>query len=315
MRHAPTRRPRSYPDRRRQPRGPRVARPLRDRLTTAAELLEGVGRDKLTAAQALDTDQQAAETSAAQTFLDAAADIRMVVEPGGWTRLRNESAGTKTGVGSVNLPVSLGADLRQDLEEAAEEIGVASLSAVASAGLRAVAAGTFVPPRANTGTGQRRNLNVSVPADVKDRVAGMLDEMSKQAGYRVSLASIVTWWLADELGVNLTATGPVKLVIPSRLKEHFERSAAKQGVPLVQVLEDGIRSLMAGEWSYPAGPRAAKGTRPEDTASKLYLRIDDNLRADLQEIAPKLSEKHGRRIHPGTVAIAILKDRFGEPQQ
>lgn len=310
MRHAPTRRPRNYPDRRRQPRGPRVARPLRDRLTFAAELLEGVGRDKLAAAQALDTDRQEAGSPSAQAFLDAAADVRMVTEPGGWTQLRNESPS-----GSVNLPVFMGADLRQDLEEAAKEIGVSSLSAVASAGLRAAAEGKFVPPRASNGTGKKKNLNVKVPADVKDRVAGMLDEMSRQAGYRVSLASIVTWWLADELGVNLTATGPMKMVIPSRLKEHFERSASEQGVSLGQVVEDGIRALVSGEWSYPAGPRAAKGTRPEDTMSKLYLRFDDNLRADLQEIAPQLSEKYGRRIHPGTVVIAILKDRFGEPQK
>lgn len=311
MRHAPTRRPRNYPDRRRQPRGPRVARPLRDRLTTAAELLEGVGRDRLAAAQALkDAKRQAAEASAAQTFLDAAADVRTVVEPGGWTRLRNESP-----TDSVNLPVFMGADLRQDLEEAAKEIRVPSLSAVASAGLRAAAEGKFVPPPAYTGTGPRRNLNVTVPADVKDQVAGMLGELSKQAGYRVSLASIVTWWLADELGVNLTPTGPVKLVIPSRLREHFEQSAAGQGVTLNQVLEDGIRALLSGEWSYPATPRAAKGTRSDDTPAKLSLRIDDDLRADLQEIAPRLSEEYGRRIHPGTVAIAILKDRFGEPQQ
>lgn len=314
MRHAPTRRPRNYPDRRRQPKGPCVARPLRNRLTIAAELLEGVGRAKL-AAQALDTEPQEPETPSPQAYLDAAADIRMVVEPGGWTRLRNESGDVKAGAGSVNLPVFMGADLRQDLEEAAEEIGVSSLSAVAAAGLRAAAEGRFVPPRANTGTGKKKNLNVTVPADVKDRVAGMLGELSKQAGYRVSLASIVTWWLADELGVSLTATGPMKMVIPSRLKEHFEQSAAAQGVTLVQAVEDGIRALVSGEWSYPAGPRAAKGTRPQDTTSKLYLRLDDDLRADLQEIAPKLSEEHGRRIHPGTVVIAILKDRFGEPQQ
>lgn len=290
-----------------------MARPLRDRLTFAAELLEGVGRDKLAAAQALDTDQQEAESSAVQMFLDAAADVRMVAGPGGWTQLRDESP-----AGSVNLPVFMGADLRQDLEQAAKGIGVSSLGAVAADGLRAAAEGRFVPPPAYTGTGPRRNLNVSVPADLKDRVAGMLDELSKEAGHRVSLASIVTWWLADELGVNLTPTGPtgpVKLVIPSRLKEHFEQSAAEQGVTLNQVLEDGIRALMAGEWSYPAGPRAAKGTRPDATPAKLSLRIDDDLRADLQEIAPKLSEKYGRRIHPGTVAIAILKDRFGEPKQ
>ncbi|WP_371099864.1 hypothetical protein [Streptomyces sp. PU_AKi4] len=292
-----------------------MARPLRDRLTFAAELLEGVGRDKLAAAQALDTDQQTVEASAAQAFLDAAADVRMVTEPGGWSRLRNESADVKAGVASVNLPVFMGADLRQDLEDAAKEIRVPSLSSVAADGLRAAAEGRFVPPRAYTGTGPRRNLNVSVPADVKDRVAGMLDELSKQAGYRVSLASIVTWWLADELGVNMTPTGPVKLVIPLRLREHFEQSAAAQGVTLNQVLEDGLRALLSGEWSYPVAPRAAQGTRLDDTPAKLSLRIDDELRADLQEIAPKLSEKYGRRIHPGTVVIAILKDRFGEPQK
>jgi hypothetical protein len=309
--YTPTRRPKNYPDRRRQPRGPRVARPLRDRLTTAAELLEGVGQEKLSVAQS-------DEGPSAQDFLDAAADVRAVLEPGAWRSLQQK--GTDWATNRVNLAVSMDMELRGRLQEAAEELGVLSLSAVAAEGLQAVAEGRFVPAAPYKGRGEKRNLNVTVPVAVKEQVAAMLPELSRTAGYPVSLASIVTWWLADELGVDLpdspsASTGRVTLVIPARLKEHFEQAATARGVELGPVLESGIRDLVSGAWAFPVAPRAAKGTRAQEALAKLTIRVDVGLRAALDEAASRLTDELGRGVYPGTIAIALLKDRLGEPAE
>lgn len=304
MRQAPTRRPRNYPDQRRTPRGRRfvTARSPREDLAVGAELLTEYGN-------LLEQNEQADKATKA---FESAAAVRAALEPGGWRALQQ-----KTGYEDkfVNLPVLMGVGLRQELEEAGRELRIPSLSSVAADGLRAVAEGRFVPPRVYTGSGEKRNLNVKVPGDVKEQVAKMLPALSQEAGYRVSLASIVTWWLADELGVNLPApTAPVRLVIGSRLVKHFQARAGELGVELSQVLEDGIRDLVSGAWVFPAAPRAAKGSRPEDTPTRLNITIDDELRMDLLEIAPRLAQELGRQVYPGTVALAILRDRLGEPK-
>jgi hypothetical protein len=43
------------------------------------------------------------------------------------------------------------------------------------------------------------------------------------------------------------------------------------------------------------------------------VRVDSELLEFLEEQAPLLAEKHDRKVFPGTIGLAILKDRLGLP--
>lgn len=282
-----------------------MARPIRDDLKNAVNLLQEAG-DQLARGE---------RHADAEKHHDAAAAVRAILAPGGWAFLKESDRASSMS----NLAVQMDKDLKGQLESAAQEFAV-PLPVLAAEALRAAAEGRFVPPRAYSGPGARTNLNVGVPTELKNQVSGMLSDLTEMAGYRVSLASIVTWWMADELFIDLPDTdaepvaGRIDLVIPSRLREHFVQSAERRGVELQGVLERGIQELVAERWEYPAGPRAAKGTRPQDRPVKLRILVRNELLTALREMAPKLAMQHSRRIHPGTVAIAILRDRLGEPE-
>lgn len=306
MAKAPTRRPPTYSGRRRPPRGPRhVARPIRDRLKTAADLLSQDGHE------------------------DAAADVRAVLAPGGWALLRQ--TGTGAGSQGTNLAVQMGMDLKRALEAAAEEFGV-SLSSVAAEGLRAAARGDFIPPRPYGGTGQKTNLNVRIPDDVKAAAQRVLPKLSAQAEYKVSLGNIVMSWLADDLGVD-RPVGSDAQTLKMIADKSFLDYASQQGDALVvdlrQVLEEGIRELLAGAYMPPfpqfeERPRDASGRWAADPSrgprepvvkSSLSVRIDPELLSGLRGKAAELAEESRKPFHAGMIGVAILRDRLGEPAE
>lgn len=314
MVNAPTRRPQSYPDRRRPSRGSRhVARAFRERLTIAANLLEQDGHE------------------------DAAADVRAVLAPGGWTLLRSQP-GEGSGSGS-NLAVQMPMSLKAALVAAGDALGV-SLTAVAQDGVRAVVEGTWVPPKTLRATslrpksGARTNLNVRVSEELLKEVRPLLPVLTKKLDYRVSLASIVTAWLAEELGVDYPSGDDVqtlKLVTARILVDHVHARAGELGVSLTEVVEAGIRDLLSGErvpqtaewavvssrpresgkWQVGAGQKAQGSVRP----TKLSIPVGDGLLDDLREWCADRTEAAEWPVYPGSVGIAILKDRLGEPAE
>jgi hypothetical protein len=286
-----------------------VARPIRDRLKTAAELLETAGHD------------------------DYAADIRAVLAPAGWTLLRSEPG---TGSKDVNVPMGIRSSLKASLVMAADEIGV-SLSAVARDGLRAVVEGRWMPPQKLTDRTVSRgkpdplkNLNVRVPEDLRDQVRSMLPELTERAGYRVTVSSILVPWLAEELGVDVPTAEDsegLKLLMPKRLRDFFVQQAEERELPLQDLMESGIRDLLAGkrsprppEWlTVSERPREggvwrvdpSRGPRKPVPVAKLTVRVSPDLLSGLRDwCAAQTSEWP---FHSGMVGSAILKDRLGEP--
>lgn len=314
MRDAPTRRPPSYPDRRRPSRGrrPVAARPIRDDLKTAAELLTTHG-------DALDRSGKASD---AEQYYSAASAVRAVTAPGGWAVLKDSDS--RAG-GMTNLAVMMDEDLRSRLEDAAQVFG-RPLEALAAEALAAVVEGRFVPPKAYVGQGVKKNLNLSVPVALKDQAAAKVKALRDEVGYRVSLASTITWYLVDELGVDLPATDVIRLIVPKPFAEHIQVQADMQGATLEEVLAGQIRALVAGTYSPKLPDRAREGgvfaatTGTSQTwgkdlkVVKLTLRLDAALLDELRERTEDITRAAGWQAAPGMVAIAMLRDWLGEPE-
>ncbi|MFJ8657419.1 hypothetical protein ACIRNU_34415 [Streptomyces rochei] len=288
-----------------------MARPMRDRLKTAADLLQEAGHD------------------------DYAADVRAILAPAGWTLLRPEpGSGTK----DANVPLSMAETLKKSLVLAGEEMGV-SLSAVAREGYLAVAEGRWVPPRILTerrrrGSGPvpKTNLNVRVPQDLVDRVRPLLPKLTEELGYRVSMNSIGAAWLAEELGVDQPSAddlGRLPLVTAKRLVDHVFQEVERRGTTVDEVVSAGIRDLLAGSWDLPMSGWNAVSARPREggvwtvdpkvgprypvKVAKIVVRLPEDLLGELRVWCAARSETSELPVHPGTVGIAILKDRLGEP--
>jgi ATP-dependent Clp protease ATP-binding subunit ClpA len=158
-----------------------VARPHRDRLKTAAQLLRSDGHE------------------------EAALDVEAVIAPGGWTLIR-ESGPTQTDV--VSLPLTMDRRLKERIVEAAQATGTV-LSISAAEGCRAFLRDDddrFVPPRVVQVRGSagysKTTLTVTLPESLRDEVRKALPAAISEAGYRITLSSIVIEWLLEELGVQ-----------------------------------------------------------------------------------------------------------------
>lgn len=177
MANAPTRPP-TYSDGRRPLKGHRrVPRPMRDRLLTAAQLLEDAGHP------------------------ENAADVRAVAAPGGWTLLRAGTAAESTS--GTNLALTIDRDLRDLLKAKADEFGV-TLGSVVADGFRKVLAGEWMPPKlARSSTANKVVLNVRVDDSLRKQIDAEKDRLTADAGYRVTQSSIAIAWMAEDLGVDV----------------------------------------------------------------------------------------------------------------
>ncbi|MEU8469624.1 hypothetical protein AB0F30_17150 [Streptomyces sp. NPDC029006] len=237
---------------------------------------------------------------------DAANAIAVVLAPGGAAKL---NAGA-----TRPLTITMDADLRKALEEAAEEFGV-HLNQLAEEAYRKVLAGEWVPQKVGTRKiTQRAVLNVSVYAELRDQVQEMLPGLSEKHGRRISEGAIVVRWACEELGVD-TGTGlMVPLFLPLALRDHFQ-AARDAGTSLEGIVEERVGELMAGSWQMPRPSKARKATRGAGGWGKFSVRVSDPVRRDLQELAASLSESMGARVSPSTVIRQILVDRLGEPAE
>lgn len=322
-----------------------MARPIRDRLTAAARYLDeaadAYAADARLMQQAGNPESAAAHLLAKEAQVaDWASAVKTVLGPGGWTQLRNEPG---TGHSASSLPLTTNAGMRDALKAASVEF-CTSLSSIADEGLQAALNGTWVPPRIavdrtrdakkrSSESGQRVVLNVRVQDSLRKPVQDLIPGLTDQLGYRVSLASIVLPWMAEELGVEWPGTADsesLKFVLPLPLREHVIKVADAQGLSLQQVMEDGIRSFLDGSW-YPElpewvvvenRPRGEDGKWDVDPSyvpqdpherSKLTVRVDQELLAGLRSRTEEFSESEGYPYHPGMIAVQILKERLGEP--
>jgi hypothetical protein len=275
-----------------------MAHPIRERLTLASQRLKEAG------------------------YPDSAADVEAVLAPGGWTMLRAAAGSSpSSSKGASNLSITTGQDIKGALKAAADEIGV-TLSAVAEDGFRALVEGRWAPPGvadrvvlpSSQKAGGRTVLNLSIPESLRERVRAMLPTLSAEAGYEVTEPRLALIWTMEELGVEPPAGAQgMKFVIRKSLRDHLVSEADRQSLGLQEVLEGGIRALVDGSWEMPRPQRAA--SRPEETAAKLTVPVDNDLLVRLHEMAPEISDRMDYRVYPGTIALAILRNRLGEPAE
>jgi hypothetical protein len=255
-----------------------------------------------------------------QSYVDA------VLAPRGWTLLRDSEQIGPT----VALSLTITKGLKKDLKDAAaERDGV--LDSLAEEGFRAALKAGWLPPktvdkrllpeyRTDPEQMAKAVLQLQVDASLRNQVQERAEEMTQRAGYRVTVSSVAVSWIADELGVERPTGDETRLMllqlVPRTLAAHWKSAAEARGMTLAQVLTDGIRELRGGAWEMPRPVRAAKGTAPAlEETTKLYARLDADLVDYLDEQAPVLAERFGRQVFPGKIALAILKDRLGEPAE
>lgn len=271
-----------------------MARTIRERLATAVGQLKEAGH------------------------YDSAAAVEAVAAPRGYLLLRKD----ETRASASNLSITLDAKLKQAIQDAGEEYSVV-LSGLAEEAYRRVIQEGWVPPKMNRNPRTKTVLNVKVDDELRQQVRGMLPALTEDAGYRVSEGNIVLSHICEELGIERAVDQDwVNTRAPKELVEHFEREAAAQGVTLGQVVEEGVRAFLDGEWTpernaYLSGEKRGPRTRSWSEASRkgLAVRIDRTLLADMREKAEELSDESEYLVHPGGIVRAILTDRFGEPAE
>lgn len=324
--YAPTRLPGHARYGRRPPRGPRVPGSIRDRLTTAAALVKGIGEAEEAEAERLADagDSPAAEAARgrAEVAYDAAAAVTAVLAPRGYRHLEEKRAG--------NTPLTLGmtVQLKQALEAAGAELDVV-FSGLAEEALQKVIDGWVPPnpPKVRQGEGRDRAvMNIRVDSGLLTQVREMLPALSKRAGYDVKVSTLMLSYICDQVGVERpnTAGSDLRTRLPKRVLEHFEGQAGKLGLSLDEIAVEGVTALLDGEWVLPRNhlkprpvraQRSGSGPLPESERAWFQVRLSPELLADLRARCSELSDAYGYLVHPGSVVRAVLTDRLGEPAE
>lgn len=289
MATAPTRRPKSYPDRRRPQKGNRpMAGMIRPHLAETVQVLKEAGR------------------------YDLATTMAELGKPRGYLLLQR----TETVEPS---PISLTTTkaIKDELREAETEMDKV-LDSLADDAYRLVLSGKWLPPKwqkpgRGRAAGPSATLQVQVDGGLRKQVQAALPALSEKAGYKVMESSILLTYLCDELGVHRGVEAAMPLVLPLPVRDHFA-AARESGTDLNQIVDTGVRRLLDGSWEMPRPTRAPKGTRGGETG-KLYIDLKDDVRDALHELAPQYSSLFGVRVYPGTIVRTILTDRLGEPTE
>ncbi|MEW2266890.1 hypothetical protein [Streptomyces sp. NPDC047868] len=164
-------------------------RTRRNELQTASALLHKVADGvELTAGDALQA-------------VIAAAAVDAVLEPGGWTQIREDE-----GVFTTNLSLTTRASLRDELKSAAKAKRK-TLTSVVTDGFREVLEGTWTPPESRrivrTGESAKSDprvvLNVTIEDALRVRLRDRLPGLSSALGYKVTESGIALSYLRHKL--------------------------------------------------------------------------------------------------------------------
>lgn len=168
---------------------------LRTELETASALLH-----KVAAGTALNTDD------VARAAVGAAA-VDAILDPGGWTQIREDE-----GVFTTNLPLTTRASMRDALKQAAK-MRRKTLTALVTKGFEELLAGEWVPPQrgkaAPIPAGDKRAvLNVTIADSLRKQVQQSLPDLSRKLGYTVTEGGIAMSYLLKELEPQLARLLP-----------------------------------------------------------------------------------------------------------
>lgn len=334
MVNAPTRHPPTFPGGRRPPRGPRpVTGSPRETLAVSATILRSLGQTQDAEAQRLAQagDGKAAEAARqlAEQAFDGASAVDAVLAPRGYRLLQQSEVARQS---TSNLPISLSKTFKDALEAAGKEFHVV-FSGLAEEAYRKVRDEQWVPPqtkRSSSGSrGARSTLNLSIDDALRREVQAMLPDLSAKAGYTISEASIALSYICDELGIERPgvkgATDRLNTRVPVSEMQHFSDEAATRGLTLQEITEEGIRSLLAGQWTpqrnvyFTDRAQAPGWTKPgsgaADGRTRLSVPLDPDLLQKLRDKAADLSQDLGFMVHPGAVVRQILTKALGQPAE
>lgn len=286
MDNAPTRRPKSYPDRMRRPqRGRRpVASSVRPLLAETVTFLKEHGK------------------------YEHAAAVEAVNAPRGFLLLqRTESIDPRP------LSLSTTESVRDQLRQAEKDFELV-LDSLADKAYRLVLAGEWLPPEtkrpARNAPGEKvAVLQVHVDSGLWGQVQEVLPRLSREAGYLMTHSSIILAYLCDELGVYRGVSRSLPLVLPVALRDHFV-AARESGTDLDALVNGRVREMVAGSWSMP---RPVKGAGGGGRQAKMHVRLEPDVQEAVLELAPRLSEQFGLSVTPATIVRAVLLDGLGSP--
>jgi hypothetical protein len=297
-----------------------------------ARLIEG---NKLLKSVAASADLEPAEAERLQEF---ALDVDAMLAPRGWVILRDSDEAAVL----AQLSLTITRALREALKSAEAEFWT-PLGALADQGLQAALDG-WLPPKtlvrrsrtaqeAATKAHERAVLQIEVNAALRRQVLGQLEQMTERAGYRVSLSSIAISWIADQLGVDRPTADnldQLSMMLHKSMRDHVVSAAAVQGTTVDQVLEDGVREFLDGSrvpqlpgWNVPderpreGGMWQSKSGGPAvpKERGRLTVHMDEDLLDGLRRRSQEINEESSVPVYPGTIGLAILKDRLGEPAE
>lgn len=171
-------------------------RTRRDELETASALLHKIA----------DCSELTAHDVAKAVVAAAAVDA--VLEPGGWTQLREAE-----GVFTTNLSITTRASVRDALKEAAKATRK-SLTALVTEGHREVLAGTWKPPQSRRADRRGKSvandprvvLNVTVEDALRQELRSQLPRLERELGYTVTEGGIALAYLRHRLKLVDQAT-------------------------------------------------------------------------------------------------------------
>ncbi|MBP5918698.1 hypothetical protein F3K34_43730 [Streptomyces sp. LBUM 1486] len=95
-------------------------------------------------------------------------------------------------------------------------------------------------------------------------------------------------------------------------KERIERKAKEAGDALADVVNEGYRKFLAGEFVPAPLARAPRGSAPEK--ENLNVRPDNTLREQVEAAAAAKSEELGHPVSASRVAMAFLFSEYGEEE-
>lgn len=170
----------------------------RNELELASALLHKVADGTITAGDSL-------------RAVTAAAAVDAILEPGGWTQIREEE-----GAFTTNLPLTTRASLRDALKTAAKQRRK-TLTSVVTEGFRDVLAvnGTWTPPQPGK-TGKipagdhRAVLNVTINDQLRRELRAALPQLSEELGYKVTEGGIAIAYLRHYFRSELAKLLPEK---------------------------------------------------------------------------------------------------------
>lgn len=170
---------------------------LRSELETASALLHKVA-----------TGTPLEEADAELAVIGAAA-VDAILDPGGWTQIREEE-----GAFTTNVPLTTRASVRDAIKKAAEKRRPRkTLSALVTEGFRKVLAGDWEPPQRGKASripaGDKRVvLNVTIEDALRQELSKALPALSERLGYPVTEGGIAMSYLLTVLDVRLSKDGP-----------------------------------------------------------------------------------------------------------